>query len=347
MVDMANSYQEKHLSVYSDMRWPLKTGIGNVMAAMIARKPARMDLIGLQVKGSIGSPFSPFAISHALRRSAADRDGVYWSAGFVPPAMMKIPCVVTVHDLTHLRFYSRFHAAYYNHYLKPLYRRCSAIVCVSDYTRREFLDWSGMSPDKVSVVYNSVDQAYFENQEASRFAYRYVLYPGNHRGYKNLERLISAFAASTLPQQDIHLVMTGSLNQSLVEHAMRLGVVSKLHFLGRVNDEDLPKLYKGALLVAFVSLYEGFGLPIVEAMASGVPVLTSDVSAMPEVAGNAARIVDPYSIEAIADGLNDLTGDDVLRQDLIGKGREQVARFDWDRSAKTLWDIVDHAYASA
>lgn len=344
---MSNPSSEQRLSVYSDLRWPLKTGIGNVMAAMVERKPSRMNLVGLEVKGTIGSPLSPFAVGQALRRSAADLDGVYWSAGFVPPAMMCIPSVVTVHDLTHLRFYSRFHAAYYNHFLKPLYRRCSAIVCVSEYTRREFLDWSGMPPDKVSVVYNSVDQAYLENQEAAQFSYRYVLYPGNHRGYKNLERLISAFAASKLPQQDIHLVMTGSANQSLVEHAMRQGVVSKLHFLGRVNDEDLPKLYKGALLVAFVSLYEGFGLPIVEAMASGVPVLTSDVSAMPEVAGNAALIVDPYSIGAIAEGLNDLVNDDVLRQDLVGRGREQVMRFDWDRSAKELWGIVDRVYESA
>lgn len=344
---MANSYRENRLSVYSDMRWPLKTGIGNVMAAMVERKPSRMNLVGLAVKGSIGSPFSPFAISRALRRSAADRDGVYWSAGFVPPAVMDIPSVVTVHDLTHLRFYSRFHAAYYNHYLKPLYRQCSAIVCVSDYTRREFLAWSGMTPDKVSVVYNSVDRIYLENQESARMPYRYVLYPGNHRSYKNLERLISAYAASALPQQDIHLAMTGNVNQALVEHARRAGVESRLHFLGRVNDEDLPKLYKGALFVAFVSLYEGFGLPIVEAMASGVPVLTSNVSAMPEVAGNAAWIVDPYSIEDIAKGLNMLAGDDALRQELVGKGREQVARFDWDRSARELWSIVDRVYGSA
>lgn len=343
----ASLYNEHRLSVYSDMRWPLKTGIGNVMAAMVERKPSRMNLVGLEVKGSIGSPFSPFAISRALRRSATDRDGVYWSAGFVPPAVMDIPSVVTVHDLTHLRFYSRFHAAYYNHYLKPLYRLCSAIVCVSDYTRREFLEWSGMPPNKVSVVYNSVDSIYLENQESAKMPYRYVLYPGNHRSYKNLQRLISAYAASALPQRDIHLAMTGNVNQALVGHARRAGVESRLHFLGRVNDEDLPKLYKGALFVAFVSLYEGFGLPIVEAMASGVPVVTSNVSAMPEVAGNAALIVDPYSIKDIAKGLNRLACDDGFCSELVARGREQVARFDWDRSAQELWGIVEHVYESA
>lgn len=337
----------QRLSVYSDLRWPLKTGIGNVMTAMVERKPSRMNLVGLQVKGGIGSPFSPFAISLALRRSAADRDGVYWSAGFVPPAVMHIPSVVTVHDLTHLRFYSRFHAAYYNFYLKPLYRLCSAIICVSDYTRREFLEWSGMSPNKVSVVYNSVDRIYLENQEAAQLPYRYVLYPGNHRSYKNLQRLITAYAASVLPQRDIHLAMTGDVNQTLVEHARRAGVESRLHFLGRVNDEDLPKLYKGALFVAFVSLYEGFGLPIVEAMASGVAVLTSNVSAMPEVAGNAALMVDPYSIKDIAGALDRLAGDTVLRDELVARGREHVTRFDWDLSAQELWGIIDHVYRAA
>ncbi len=337
----------QRLSVYSDLRWPLKTGIGNVMTAMVERKPSRMNLVGLQVKGGIGSPFSPFAISLALRRSAADRDGVYWSAGFVPPAVMHIPSVVTVHDLTHLRFYSRFHSAYYNFYLKPLYRLCSAIICVSDYTRREFLEWSGMSPNKVSVVYNSVDRIYLENQEAAQLPYRYVLYPGNHRSYKNLQRLITAYAASVLPQRDIHLAMTGDVNQTLVEHARRAGVESRLHFLGRVNDEDLPKLYKGALFVAFVSLYEGFGLPIVEAMASGVAVLTSNVSAMPEVAGNAALMVDPYSIKDIAGALDRLAGDTVLRDELVARGREHVTRFDWDLSAQELWGIIDHVYRAA
>jgi len=121
-------------------------------------------------------------------------------------------------------------------------------------------------------------------------------------------------------------------------------VESRLHFLGRVNDEDLPKLYKGALFVAFVSLYEGFGLPIVEAMASGVAVLTSNVSAMPEVAGNAALMVDPYSIKDIALALDRLAGDTVLRDELVARGREHVTRFDWDLSAQELWGIIDHVY---
>lgn len=317
------------------------------MAAMVERKPSRVKLVGLEVKGSIGSPLAPLSISRALKQLAVNLDGVYWSAGFVPPALKALPSVVTVHDLTHLRFYSRFHAAYYNFYLKFLYRQCNAIICVSDYTRREFLAWSGMAPNKVSVIYNSVERMYIENQERAALPYQYVLYPGNHRSYKNLQRLITAYAASVLPQQDIHLVMTGEVNQSLIAHAQHAGVASCLHFFGQVNNEDLPKLYKGALFVAFVSLYEGFGLPILEAMASGVPVLTSNVSAMPEVAGHAAVLVNPYSIDDITQGMNILAKEEKLRHELVGRGLEQVARFDWNRSACELWSIVDRVYAAA
>jgi glycosyltransferase involved in cell wall biosynthesis len=336
--------------VYSDLRWPLKTGIGNVLTSLVERKPPQVELIDLGVEGRIGSPLSPVAISKALRRASA-ADGVFWSAGFVPPAACRLPVVLTVHDLTHLRFYTRLHTAYYNLFFRPLYRRCAAIVCVSDYTRKEFLVWSGLPADRVHVVYNGVGRAYAENALTLGLPYQYILYPGNHRSYKNLDRLITAYAGSTLPAQGIRLVMTGDPNPALMAHAQALGVARHLHFMGRVEDADLPRLYKGALMVAFVSLYEGFGLPIVEAMASGVPVLTANVSAMPEVAGDAALIVDPCSVEAITGGLNALAGNEGLRNDLVAKGRARVTRFDWDRSARELWDIVDRVreagYASS
>jgi glycosyltransferase involved in cell wall biosynthesis len=116
-----------------------------------------------------------------------------------------------------------------------------------------------------------------------------------------------------------------------------------LLFAGQVSDQELAGLYRSARLVAFVSLYEGFGLPILEAMAAGVPVLTSCVSAMPEISGDAALLVDPTSVDAIVSGLDRLHHDDDLRRSLIRNGRINAAKFDWRRTAAEYWEVIRNA----
>ncbi|MES1998837.1 MAG: glycosyltransferase family 1 protein [Pseudomonadota bacterium] len=326
--------------VYADLRWPRMTGIAKVQAACSAAAPGHVNLIDLHVPGSLGSPVAPLTLSRALRSARADR-GVFWNPGFLPPVWTRIPAVVTVHDLTHRLFYSRLHRAYYDYVLKPLYRRCAAIICVSEYTRDTFLAWSGMSPDKVHVVLNGVCPDYAANRETLNLPYEYVLYPGNHRSYKNLPRLLEAYACSRLPQHDIHLMLTGEVNPALQAQAEALGIADHVHFCGWYDCTDLAKLYRGARAVAYVSLYEGFGLPIVEAMASEVPVMTSNVSSMPEVAGDAALVVDPYSIAEIAAGLDTVALDDTARREFIARGTARLPLFDWQHSAARLWRIVD------
>jgi glycosyltransferase involved in cell wall biosynthesis len=261
----------------------------------------------------------------------------------MPPLRSKIPAVVTVHDLTHLHFYTKLHAAYYNSVLRLLYRRCRTIICVSGYTRQEFLEWSGMPPERVHTVHNGVSQQLFRCDGDFGLPFPYVFYPGNHRPYKNLDRLLKAYAISALPREGIHMVLTGEPDGTLRRQAADAGVEGLIHFVGAVSDQDLARLYRGAALVAFVSLYEGFGLPIIEAMAAGVPVLTSNVSAMPEVAGQAALLVDPTSTEEIVAGLERLAFDRQLRQQLVCLGRIQAVRFDWDHSAAQVWRIVAEA----
>jgi glycosyltransferase involved in cell wall biosynthesis len=328
-------------TVYADLRWPAQTGIGNVMTACMERAPAGTSIVPLRIDRGIGSPLSPFSISRALGDEGGG--GVFWSPGFVPPAWGNSPSVVTVHDLTHLHFYSRLHRAYYDLLFRRMYRRCTAIVCVSDYTRNEFLAWSGISRARVHVVHNGVNPAYARNAEVLDFGDPYVLYPGNRRNYKNLDRLLTAYARSSLPARGIHLMLTGKPDAVLKARAHELGISWRLRFAGDVDDAAMPKLYRGAHFVAFVSLYEGFGLPIVEAMASRVPVLTSNVSAMPEVAANAALIVDPLSLADISSAMDRLAADHSLRADLVARGVERAGHFDWDRSAGALWDIVAQA----
>lgn len=328
--------------VYADLRWPRMTGIAKVQAACCAAAPPHVRLVDLHLGGSLGSPGAPLTLTRALQRA---RDGVFWNPGFLPPLWAPTPSIVTVHDLTHRLFYSPMHRAYYDIVLKPLYRRCAAIICVSEFTRATFLSWSKMAPHKVHVVLNGVCPDYAANTETLHLPYPYVLYPGNHRPYKNLARLLEAYARSRLPQHDIHLVLTGQVHSGLQSRAEALGIADHVHFCGWLDVPDLPKLYRGALAVAYISLYEGFGLPIVEAMASGVPVMTSNISSMPEIAGDAALLVDPYSIEEISEGLNTLALDEAARLQLIARGAGRVLQFDWKKSAAQLWDIVDSVAA--
>jgi glycosyltransferase involved in cell wall biosynthesis len=330
------------MKVYADLRWPPKTGIGAVQSALLSRTPVSFEVIDLGVEGRIGSPISPLHIARALSR-LEPRGGVFWTPGFLPPAWSAIPVVVTVHDLAHLYFYSRLHAAYYGTVLKHLYRRCHSVICVSEFTRQEFLRWSGMSADKVFTVHNGVPDLFLKSNAGLGLPYPYVLYPGNRRSYKNLDRLIAAYGRSSLPRAGIHLVLTGGSDAALCQVARTEGVERELHFAGEVSDEDVVRLYRGATLLAFVSMYEGFGLPILEAMAAGIPVLTSNVAAMPEVAGAAALLVDPTSVEQITAGLERLAFDPDVRNDCVRLGSAQLACFDWNHSAKQVWTLVARA----
>lgn len=329
-------------SVYSDLRWPLGTGIGAVQRALLARAPERFRILNLRIRARIGSPASPFAIAAALSGDRARR-GVFWSPGYMPPFASRIPAVVTVHDLTHLHFYSSFHRAYYNYLMRRLYRRCSRIICVSEHTRQEFLAWSGMPPERVHTIQNGISHQQFETAAPFGLPFSYVFYPGNHRPYKNLPRLLEAYARTRLPGEGIHLVITGPPIAVLTRSAIALGVEAKIHFLGQVTDAEVAGLYRGAMLVAFVSLYEGFGLPIIEGMASGVPVLTSNVSSMPETAGGAAYLVDPANAAEISEGLERGCFDATLRERLIFLGRKRALQFDWTAAAEQTWCVLDMA----
>ena len=157
-------------TVFVDMRWPEQTGIGQVQKALMTRKPGQVSLTDLHVKGPIGSVFSPVAISVALALAKA-RDGLFLSAGFVPPVVSWIPSIVCVYDLTHLKYYDNARALYYNLVFKQLYHRCAAIVCSSEFTRRELIGWSGVPAAKVHVVQLAVGPEFRDNCERLDLGY--------------------------------------------------------------------------------------------------------------------------------------------------------------------------------
>ena len=331
--------------VYADLRWQTGTGIGAVKSELLARVSSELSIVDLCIGARIGSPWSPMAISAALSKRRPTT-GVFWSPGYMPPMTARLPAVVTVHDLTHLHYYTEFHAVYYNAVMRRLYRRCRAIICVSEYTRAELVEWSGISADRVWTVPNGVSPKFFRETDGFGLEFPYILYPGNRRAYKNIGRMLQAYAESGLSKEGIHFVLTGAENKRLQRLIEEMRLSNCVHFVGYVSEGDMVRLYRGATLIAFVSLYEGFGLPIAEGMAAGVPVVTSNVSAMPEVAGGAAVLVDPTAVPEIAEAMRKASLDQEYRKRLITLGKVRAREFDWDIAAQKVWKIIRDAAKS-
>ena len=288
-----------------------------------------------------------------LRRLGAD---LLHSPHYVRPLFCRIPSVVTIHDCIHLLFPqylpNRMAFRYARFMMASAIRRSALVFTVSEASRADilrFYPWA--DPDKVHVVPNAIDAELLvhpgeEEIERVRERYqirdRFVLFAGNVKPHKNLERLIRAFARVRAQEghADLRLVLIGddvSRYSSLRRTAEEAGVRQEVRFFGFVPHGTLAALYRLASVFAFPSLYEGFGLPPLEAMASGTPVVTSRISSLPEVVGDGALLVDPYSEEAIAEGIGRLLDDDELRRAQVERGLLRAASFSWERSARATY----------
>lgn len=319
-----------------DYSWLGQTGIGRVASEVLSRTPSGIAIKEIRQHKKNVSVGVPLILGHELRKV---NPTAFWSPGFMPPLQVgkHIPTAITIHDLTHRHYYSSLHRAYYDLLIRPLVQSVDIVFTVSEYSRQEIIDWSNLPSDRVVRIYNGVDSEYSADGDVFKPGYKYVLYIGNRRSYKNLDRLLSAYALSGLAGQGIFLALSGKEDNELCALAKSLGINKFIVYLGFIPELDLPKVYRGALAVAFVSLYEGFGLPIIEGMGCGVPVLTSNCSSMPEIAGEAAYLVDPYQVEEIADGLSRVCLDAAMRNTMIVKGIARAEEFRWEHTASAYW----------
>ena len=294
-----------------------------------------------------------FSIPHALRREGVD---VFHAPHYTLPPLAGRPSVVTVHDCIHLMFPeylpNRMALSYARGSIWMATRRANRVLTVSESSKRDILRFFDVPADKITVIYNGIDERFRlepPEEEVVRVRERYqlggdfVLYAGNVKPHKNLERLIDAFH---LLRQDgleqLKLVVIGdevSKYAELRRAVHRFNLHKYVRFLGYMPDETLAVLYRLAAVFVFPSLYEGFGLPPLEAMASGTPVVTSNVSSLPEVAGDAAVLVDPRDPVSIAGGIRRVLTEPDLRDTLRARGYRRAAEFSWERSVRRIREI--------
>jgi glycosyltransferase involved in cell wall biosynthesis len=285
-----------------------------------------------------------------LRREAVD---LFHAPHYVLPPLTPCPSVVTIHDCIHLRFPQylphRLGYAYARGSLWFATHRSARVLTVSEASKRDILHYFRVPPSKIDVIYNAIDERFWEEpapDEVERVRERYqlndpfVLYAGNIKPHKNLERLIEAFHMLRKGDADhVKLLIIGdeiSKYATLRRAVHRYKLHKHVRFFGFVPDQTLAVLYRLARVFVFPSLYEGFGLPPLEAMASGTPVVTSNVSSLPEVVGDAALLIDPYSPEAISDAMRRVLSDESLRNDLRARGFVRAREFSWERSVQRV-----------
>jgi glycosyltransferase involved in cell wall biosynthesis len=324
-----------------DDRWSLG-GIGRFSQELIRRIDARFAVSKLSAKWHLRrtlNPMNPLWLAMELQRRRPD---VFWSPGFMSPMSSPVPFVFSVHDLIHARAVRGMRALYFNSILRPLCRKAYKIVTVSEFSRHEICDWAGLPADRVVPIYDAVANCF--TPEGPKFSptYPYLLYIGVQSAHKNLPTLVRAFAASGLAGE-CKLLLSGEPNAELKTIAAGLQIADSLVFAGFIPEAELPGYYRGALALVLVSTYEGFGIPPLEAMACGTPVLCSNTTSLPEIVGSAALLVDPADAEGIAEGMRRIVYRESLRKDLISKGFERCSRFSWEDSSKKLCDLLAEA----
>lgn len=247
---------------------------------------------------------------------------------------------------------AKSHAWFYNRYFPKYAQKAKRIATVSEFSKLDIVNQYGIEASKIDVVYNGVSERFKPLAEEAKPVVRkkwsdgspYFIYVGAIHQRKNIERMLDAYDKFRERIDEPHrFILVGNKKwwTSSMQNALdRMKFKDEVIFTGRVSDKDLNDLMGAALANIYVSTFEGFGIPIIEAFQSQIPVITSNVTSMPEIAADAAIVVDPYQTQQITDAMLQLSSSDSLRQDLVVKGIERASQFTWKRTADLLWSSI-------
>ncbi len=277
-----------------------------------------------------------------------------------PDAMMSlrtnVPQIIAIHDLN-FEHYPQDVQAMYTRYLKkrsPLYaKKAERIITVSDFSKQDIMQLYGVKDEKIDVVYNGVNENYApisdELKKATRARWSndhpYFVFVSSIHPRKNLQRLLPAFDAyKEETGSNAKLIVVGKkfwYNEEIANAFDTMKHAGSVVFAGRLEPTELHHLVASSIASVYPSYFEGFGIPILEAFKCGVPVITSNITSMPEVAGNAALLVNPFSIEELKNALKEIDSNEGLRKELIEKGLQRVQHFSWQRTSELIWQSIE------
>jgi glycosyltransferase involved in cell wall biosynthesis len=258
--------------------------------------------------------------------------------------------IVTVHDLVRICFGFTKESISERIMLKLDawgIKRASHIIATSQTTRKDLIKYLKIPDDRISVIYNGIDHSLLKPYKVKLFDRPYILYVGSERPRKNLGRLFEAFAILRKEFPELLLVKVGvagrtrEYRQEIIRKLDSLRIAQAVIFVEYVSELDLAYYYSSAALLAYPSLYEGFGFPPLEAMACGCPAVTSDTSSLPEVVGEAGIMFNPYNTDSLVEAMRKVLTDSELRDDMVRKGLEQAKKFSWERTARETQEVYN------
>lgn len=299
------------------------------------------------IKSLTGRIWEAILVPRAIASMKID---IFHGPSFTLPSKKPCKFIVTIHDLTFKRFpelVTKRAVSYYNAHIQSAIKKADRIIADSYNTKEDLMILYGVGSDRVEVIYMGIDKDFRVIEDKKKLKEvkdkyglpkKFILSVGTIEPRKNLRRLIEAYYQLREKGLIEHsLVIAGQkgwLYENVFEAVKRLKLEQEVIFTGYITRDDLPMIYNSADLFIFPSIYEGFGLPALEAMACGIPVITSNISSLPEITGDAALLINPYDVEAIAKAMERVLGDDGLRKELVKKGLKHARRFSWQDSAK-------------
>lgn len=325
--------------VLYDSRWVGNHGIGRFAAEVQQRLPF---LVPYRAERRPSHPLDPALLGAALRGLSPN---LFFSPGYNSPLWWRGEFIFTLHDLHHLRVpedSSVLKRSYYEHLIKPACHKSAAVLTVSEFSRHEIADWAKLDEQKIVNVGNGVGAPFGPTGRRLEPGYPYLLYVGSRKPHKNLPRLLHAYSLSRM-RKNVRLVLSGSADKKTLAHVQQLGLERDVIFTELTSNEALAEAYRGATGFLFPSLYEGFGLPPLEALACGIPVLTSEVCSLPQVVGDAAILVNPRDTEEIAEGIRRIVCDSEMRRQLREKGLRRSKLFSWHNTASKTSEVIQIA----